>query len=359
MTIEYHKHASGDVVELPLDAPYFQQWCDCGLVHRLGTEITDDGRVELTVHRDDRETERARGNPSGAKQFTADAQLAKETFMLDSAMEARVAARRAARRARRLARDADIIPDGTSIRVPLTLMDQAMYDSLRERYPPRSDSGRQESETHDQIMASISPEVRKLFDSTPMEKWPELIDAARRRKKVVERDPLGRETGEFTEEDTRRVLDRGTTAITTLDGVGNVTSDPYAMCRPGYRFADRSISEQAYAEHVRDLQDAWRDDATPKEGTQTPKGIWPPGGVPKNIGIVEGSHCTIDGRGGTWQAEGEFLFCRPSGPLVQPTRADAMPAAPPSRFMTNDEAQPIKDRAYEQMCADLQNAWKS
>jgi hypothetical protein len=29
------------------------------------------------------------------------------------------------------------------------------------------------------------------------------------------------------------------------------------------------------------------------------------------------------------------------------------------RFMTNDQAAPIKDAAYEQYVADLQNAWRS
>jgi hypothetical protein len=80
--------------------------------------------------------------------------------------------------------------------------------------------------------------------------------------------------------------------------------------------------------------------------------------VPKNIGIVEGSYCTIDGRAGTWQAEGEFLYCRPTGPLVQPTRADAVPASPPP-FMDAAAAQVIRDQAFAEYVERISNEWRS
>jgi hypothetical protein len=212
-------------------------------------------------------------------------------------------------------------------------MDRAMYDSLRERYPPRATIP-DVQQTHEQILASISPGVGKLFDSTPMERWPELIDAARRRKKLTQREPMGREAGEFTEEDTRRVLDRGTTSITTLDGVGNVTSDPLAMCRPGFRFSDRTASETAYADMCRDLSDAWRPkDSEVNVDALTPQ--LPPYGWPL-WAQTEGASCQIDGRRGVWKREGDYLYCRPL-PEGPPPRADAVP-----RTMDAAQAQQLR-----------------
>jgi hypothetical protein len=239
MTIEYRKHASGDVVELPLDTPYFQQCCDCGLVHRLDTEITDDGRVELTVHRDDTETERVR-HLADNRPFITDAKSpAKETFMLDSALEQRVAARRAARKARIAARTAhEIIPDGASVRVPLTLMDKQFVDGLRQKYPPQP------------------------------------IDDARRRQA---RDPDEDDDGDdgYTQrepEEAKNDAMRIVPTIATYDGFGQLSIDPLELSRPGFRIADRSVNDAAYVAMCTELQDAWK----PPEMRDEPlKGIWP------------------------------------------------------------------------------------
>jgi hypothetical protein len=158
---------------------------------------------------------------------------------------------------------------------------------------------------------------------------------------------------EFTEEDARRMFDRGTTAIITLDNVGNVTSDPYAMCRPGYRFSDRAPSETAYQDMCRDLSDAWK----PPEQRDAPlQGIWPLNGIPADLTHMrEGDPCTRDGAKGRLVRRGEYLYCETEPP--QPTRADSLPPAPP-RFMDAAQAQAIRDAAYEEYCSYIRDAWK-
>ena len=73
MAISYKQHQDGETVELPQNAAYHMQCCDCSLVHDLHTSITDDGRVGLTVYRNNSETERLRGNVSRAGKYLTDA----------------------------------------------------------------------------------------------------------------------------------------------------------------------------------------------------------------------------------------------------------------------------------------------
>jgi hypothetical protein len=75
----------------------------------------------------------------------------------------------------------------------------------------------------------------------------------------------------------------------------------------------------------------------------------PPGAVVKGAGIEAGQQCTINGAAGHWRAGDDgYLRCVPDDAV-----GDARP-----RFMTNDEAAPIRDAAYAQMVAELQDAWR-
>jgi hypothetical protein len=107
------------------------------------------------------------------------------------------------------------------------------------------------------------------------------------------------------------------------DGIGLV--DALALHKPGQRFsvdaAARTHVEQVYQDEKRKLQDAWR--------TTTVRGQQP------------GDQCTIDGQPGHLNHR---LECVPD------QRQDSV--------MTTDQAQAIKDAAYNAMVAELQNAWR-
>jgi len=102
--------------------------------------------------------------------------------------------------------------------------------------------------------------------------------------------------------------------------------------------------ERAYLEMCDDLSNAWkrRPPALPWDAAPAP----PAGAYPLSAG--EGNACTINGRPGTLQREGDWLVCEPTD------RADA---APP-RTMSVADAQRIKDEAYRQMVDEMVNAWK-
>jgi hypothetical protein len=133
--------------------------------------------------------------------------------------------------------------------------------------------------------------------------------------------------------------------------------DQFALSlhQPGFRttdaagnVVDRSASERARKEWIAEMQDAWRPKADAQPSSATVK---PFGAIALTAG--EGNSCTIDGRPGTLIREGDWLFCRPS------RRGGAADMLPRKRFMTHDEAQPIKDEAYLEYCDELTNAWKS
>jgi hypothetical protein len=203
----------------------------------------------------------------------------------------------AKRRARRLADQSysghsGLCADGEVVRVPLTMMDRQMQDALRERFPPQPQT-----------------------------------DLDDKRRKLVQRDPFGSESGTIEEEDNHQTI-----------GDGYVT-DALALHRPGFRyFGDRSASEQAYGEYVSWLQDAWkRKDSV---GTET----LPPFGAQPLGAQVEGSSCAVDGRRGVWKREGDYLYCRP----VDKKLGDAEPGT-----------REYVDQVWRQMVLDQQNAWKT
>jgi hypothetical protein len=214
------------------------------------------------------------------------------------------------RRARRAARDAadnnwsassaNIAADGETIHVPMLQMDVALYDSLRQRFPPRTE--------FDDEDASIA--LRTL-------------DAIRERRRQRRSGTGDRLSDNDVRRLTEEAMQRDGYALDALD-----------IHKPGFRYlADRSAGEQARNEMIAELTDAWRpkrrklqqrDPMGREEGTieeedgidvaragaaapkVLPYGAWLPGSQ------IEGSSCSIDGAAGTWQRRGDYLYCVPS-----------------------------------------------
>jgi hypothetical protein len=80
------------------------------------------------------------------------------------------------------------------------------------------------------------------------------------------------------------------------------------------------------------------------------------------ISAGEGNPCTINGEIGTLQREGDYLVCRATP--IGPTRSgeSAGDAVLTSRAALDaisvEQGQAIKDAAYNEMCAELRDAWK-
>jgi len=164
-----------------------------------------------------------------------------------------------------------------------------------------------------------------LMDSTQRR-----VAADAKRRKVVERDPMGRVRSTFEEEEEEE------------DAARFGVNDALALHKPGYRYntdAAAFAQQRAYAESVQRLCDAWKQtDASP------PVGAYPLSGG-------EGNPCTIDGRPGVLVKtdDGNWLTCRPV------SRTDALPIG---LVYDAPEGQRIKDAAWRQMCDEKANAWR-
>jgi hypothetical protein len=226
------------------------------------------------------------------------------------------------------------------------------------------------------------------------------IHDRRRRRRITQRDPMGRETGTIEEDDAvpehiQRAFDR--LPISSWANRSTVTVEAYDAHVPGYRYGVTAADQQratdaynemvadlqtqwmsleqrladnarlttdscptdvdprtwAYSEMVQDLTDAWKPrdsvDVT-KAGAAAPH-ILPAGAVLKGIGLEPGDSCTLDGRPGVYEDGGDgYLYCRPRSM----TRADAVP-----HTMDAVAAQAIKDHAYQEYCSYIRNAWKA
>jgi hypothetical protein len=140
-------------------------------------------------------------------------------------------------------------------------------------------------------------------------------DPPRRRRKTTERDPMGREKAAFEKD---------------------------AL----------NATEVAYRDYLSDTQNAWRTDAVlPNQGAST-RAIpassatgdrWP-------LSAGAGNPCNTNGRPGKLakSEDGSCLVCAVDP--IQATRADAMTAADAARINT---------AAYEEMCTQLREAWRS
>jgi hypothetical protein len=326
----------------------------CFLVHDFFGTINSDGEIEVTVYRNDQETERVRtladyqrSNLQPSRPIVDHWRTsARETFITDSEDPMR--------NARRFDDDDDfeivtgydgkparILKDGRSVHVSL-----AMRDSLRRSDAEAARIAEAVAITKTAMRGSGTPS-----DPYILGQWP-VTDAyaankpgyryadsgtteetehhvTRRRRKTVYRDPEGREAG---------------TAET-----GDAMNE----------------TEKAYSEMLDHLHNGWKTppvnfDATatssrkPEEAaiTRSLREIPPPGGWFPIEAV--GQVCDINGVRGTVVREGEHGVCRP-GPVVGPTRADA---APRVDTMDAATAQRIRDEAYAEYCSELENAWR-
>lgn len=181
-----------------------------------------------------------------------------------------------------------------------------------------------------------------------------LMDADRRRR-VIQRDPFGREQATYTEDpdeaDEEREEARAD-AVTCSDGIYN---DPLALMRPGYRLAPvDAAAQQRLADAYRDYDIAMMEQhkgprdqnalafslANYETGAGAPgKGSGgPPGAYPYRA-VLEGSQCTLNGQNGRLVREGNWLVCKP-------TRTDAA------------SIQDATSQAYADYDLEMANAWK-
>jgi hypothetical protein len=154
--------------------------------------------------------------------------------------------------------------------------------------------------------------------------------------------------------DARRATEAVLATQAVMDGSA-ILVDAYALNKPGFRFGDRSASEQAYQDGVRALCDAWRQDAGLNEGQPTRAvPAAPPGAyAPVGCGLVEGDEVTVDGAPARLVRRGDWLFAEPV--RLGPTRSSA-PANRDSRTAGMNDAQAS---AYNSYLHDLENAWKT
>ena len=215
--------------------------------------------------------------------------------------------------------------DGESMRVPMLLMDSANSTPLQR---------------------AIAEHSRELGTD-------KLMRDASRRRRVTERDPMGRLRSTFTEEpdeddgDDRKDSDMITDECTFTDSRGVTFTDhriadtrraverlqaQQEELRQLYR--DSAVARQeAYEDMKRQMSDAWRKDAAPS------------GAYPYRA-AAEGTACTINGRPGTLVREGDYLVCKPSA------RQDAEPT-----FDAVEGAR-RKQEAYDAMIKEMSEAWR-
>jgi hypothetical protein len=148
---------------------------------------------------------------------------------------------------------------------------------------------------------------------------------AKRRSRVVQRDPMGRVRSVYEEEE---------------EAADGAMFDA-ALHRPGFRVlsgADDSEAQKAYREYCDAQCNAWKT-------RDAPAGAYPydPG--------REGQNCTINGAPGTLQRRGDALVCVANG---ESSNSDTVP-----RTMDAVTAQRIRDQAWEEMCERQRNAWKT
>jgi hypothetical protein len=280
-----------------------------------------------------------------------------------------------------------VLRDGFRVRVPMQLMDSrpaprsapivietglrgTQYDLNRDFYwdgspkPPRRRSRLEYDPDEDEDFIEVE----------------ELDANGRRRRRLVARDPMGREAGEYSEEDRalrdhrpgyrshhvtaadrQRVADAYNTMVADLQTQWMTPEQKLAEARlttdAAHRPRGMSEAEYEYNRYCAELTDAWRpkdgDYQPAREGAQAPRGIWPVGGTPVHLtSAKEGDPCFDQGGRGRLVNRGGVLFCE-----LEPmptTRADAVP-----RTMSVQDAQRIKDAAYAEYVERISNEWRS
>src|SRR5262249_46317741 len=179
--------------------------------------------------------------------------------------------------------------DGESMRVPMFLMDSTNSTALQR---------------------GIAEHSRKSGTDKLMR------DA--RRKKIVQRDPMGRLQSEFEEEEDDAMISDNECTFTDSRGVTftdhRIADTRRALERLQAQQAElqrlyrdgAAARQQAHEDMMRASAEAWRADAGP------------PGAYPYSV-AAEGGPCTVNGRPGTLVREGDYLVCKPSA------RQDAEP----------------------------------
>jgi hypothetical protein len=166
-------------------------------------------------------------------------------------------------------------------------------------------------------------------------------------------DRAGRRTKILRDGGTMRVSFFDAMRARGLSMVHDGTDNPFALNKPGPRFAaDASLYDEvarAYHEAGIAQADAWRrgpggasQDASPALGTEP-------------AGAREGDPCTVRAGAAEGYLEGApGHLARVDGQLVcvpdAPRRTDSMSAA---------DAEAIKQRAYDEMCRAGEQAWKN
>ena len=213
--------------------------------------------------------------------------------------------------------DDEPLRDGESMRVPMLLMDSTNSTALQR---------------------GIAEHSRKSGTDKLMR------DA--RRKKIVQRDPMGRLQSEFEEEEDDAMISDNECTFTDSRGV-TFTDHRIADTR---RALERLQAQQA------ELQRLYRDGAAARQQAhedmmQASAEAWrgadagPPGAYPYRA-AAEGTPCTINGRPGTLVREGNYLVCKPSA------RQDAEPT-----FDAVEGAR-RKQEAYDAMIKEMSEAWR-
>ena len=220
--------------------------------------------------------------------------------------------------------------DGETLRVPMFMMDSSNSTPLQR---------------------AIAKHSRELGTD-------KLMRDASRRRRVIERDPMGRLRSTFTEEpdeddgDDRKDSDMITDECTFTDSRGVTFTDhriadtrraverlqaQQAELQQLYRDG-AAARQQAHQDMMRATADAWRGD------------VGPPGAYPYTA-AAEGGPCTINGEPGTLVREGNYLVCKPTGCQDTRTVYDSP---------TYDAAEGLrrKEEARLSMMQDQMSAWR-
>src|SRR5215813_2341988 len=210
--------------------------------------------------------------------------------------------------------------DGESMRVPMFLMDSTNSTALQR---------------------AIAEYSRKSGTD-------KLVRDARR-KKIVQRDPMGRLQSEFEEEEDDAMI---SDECTFTDSRGVTFTD--------HRIADtRRALERLQAQQA-ELQRLYRDGAAARQQAhedmmRASAEAWradagPPGAYPYSV-AAEGGPCTVNGERGVLVREGNYLVCKPG-------RQDARPTFDTSSTYDAVEGERRKREAWLDMIRDSQNAWR-
>ena len=178
------------------------------------------------------------------------------------------------------------------------------------------------------------------------------------RRRVTERDPMGRLKATFTEEpDEDDDEDRKDNAMNTNDEC--IFVDSRGITFVDHRIADTRRALERLEAQQEELRKLYRDGATARQEAHEDmkremSSAWrhdaaPAGAYPYSA-AAEGGPCTVDGQPGVLTREGNYLVCKP-------TRQDAQPVYDGPTY---DAAEGLrrKQEAYDAMIKEMSEAWR-